>query len=85
MVTVFIAGLASIVTILVLVPPTNAMGGAAVTAILGLLGSVASGAVVAGRVQSVRQDMAAIDEKVNGRMSELISKVPAADRPAVGA
>lgn len=89
MVAVFVSGLAAIVTILTVVPDSNALGGAAVTAILGFLGSALTGTWVASRVNNVATDVnnvatsvAEVHDKVNGRMSQLIDKLPPADRPA---
>jgi hypothetical protein len=79
MVAMFGLGLAAVVTILIFVPAQNAAAVAAVSAILGLLGSVLTGAYVAGRVADVRDRVTEVDRKVNGHLSELTSKIPDAN------
>lgn len=73
MVCIFGMGLAAIVIILLFAPAEN---GAAqsVTAIVGLLGSILSAAYVSQRV-------AEVNKNVNGRMSELIARVPEKETP----
>jgi energy-converting hydrogenase Eha subunit E len=79
MVAMFGLGLAAIVVILIFVPSQNAAAAAAVPAILALLGTVMTGAYVAGRVTDVRDKVTEVDRKVNGHLTALTSKIPDAN------
>lgn len=79
MVCMFGMGLAAIVAILIFVPSQNAAAATAIPAILGLLGSVLTGAYVVQRVADVRDRVTEVDRKVNGHLSDLVSKIPDAN------
>jgi membrane protein implicated in regulation of membrane protease activity len=74
MVAMFLGGLAAIVAILAFVPADNAQAGVAITAILAMLGSLLGTAWISRRVDQVHRSVASVDDKVNGRMSELIAR-----------
>lgn len=69
--------LLSVVAILIFVPPENGAAGQAVTAILGLLGPIAAGMWVTSHVTA---KVGEVKEQVNGRMSQILDKVPDATR-----
>jgi hypothetical protein len=79
MVAMFGMGLAAVVAILIFVPPQNSGAAAAVPAILALLGSVFTAAYLAPKVADVRDRVTEVDRKVNGHMTDLVSKIPDAN------
>lgn len=84
MVAMFGLGLAAVVAILIFVPAQNSAAAAAVPAILALLGTILTGAYVAGRVADVRDRVSEVDRKVNGHLTALTNKIPDASPDANG-
>lgn len=78
--------MAAVVVILIWVPPDDARGGQVVVTLVAVLSALAGGTYAARRVEAGSAEVAGlvaeVRREVNGRMSELIEKVPTPAPPA---
>lgn len=79
MVALVTAGLAAVVALILFAPEGRA--DAPVVAILAMLGTAVTGVFTVSKVNALQAGVTDVQEKVNGRMTQLIDKIPHADRP----
>lgn len=75
-VVTFLGCMASVVAILIFVPQAQQSAGIAVMAILSMVASAVGTLVSVARIGSVHDEVTEVKKQVNGRMSDLVAKIP---------